>query len=563
MSLDFPSSPSNGDVHNGFIYDSTLGVWDVATSSGKFAVTAGSGIYIFNGSGTSSDNNPTLYLTRGETYEFEIDASGHPFYIKTSNSTGTGNAYSDGVTNNGTASGTITFTVQMDAPDTLHYNCQYHSAMNGPIYILDRVHAINDLSDVDTSTAAPTNGQALVWDSSAGKWEPGTVSGGSSYSDSDVDSHLNTSTASANEVLSWTGSDYDWVAQSGGGGGASVSVSDSAPSNPSAGDLWWDSSQAMMFIYYADGSSNQWVKANPSGSGGADIAVQETAPSNPSSGDLWFDPATLKTYVYYNDGDSNQWVQTNPTGGGGSGGGSSVTVSDTAPSSPSSGDLWWHSTNLKLYVYYTDGSSNQWVQTNPSGTVSLGVDDLTDVDTTTAAPSTGDLLQWNGTNWVPYTHANGITQVDQWRLTANLTADATPISANLERIDEAGFAKIGAGMSVSSGVFTFPTTGLYQVTVVAQCNYTVADPAISVTTRISTDGGSNWNNAALITNGRAGSTSGSTFTQGSSNVFVNVTNTSNVKVDFAAVSITSGNALRGNTDNTFTSFTFVRMGDSQ
>ena len=42
--------------------------------------------------------------------------------------------------------------------------------------------------------------------------------GGSSYTDSDVDTHLNTSTASSNEVLSWTGSDYDWVAQSGGSG---------------------------------------------------------------------------------------------------------------------------------------------------------------------------------------------------------------------------------------------------------------------------------------------------------------------------------------------------------
>ena len=43
------------------------------------------------------------------------------------------------------------------------------------------------------------------------------------YTDSDVNTHLNTSTASANEVLSWTGSDYAWVEQSGGGGGASNS----------------------------------------------------------------------------------------------------------------------------------------------------------------------------------------------------------------------------------------------------------------------------------------------------------------------------------------------------
>ena len=37
------------------------------------------------------------------------------------------------------------------------------------------------------------------------------------YADSDVDTHLNTGSAGSNEVLSWTGSDYDWVAQSGGG----------------------------------------------------------------------------------------------------------------------------------------------------------------------------------------------------------------------------------------------------------------------------------------------------------------------------------------------------------
>ncbi len=42
------------------------------------------------------------------------------------------------------------------------------------------------------------------------------------YTDSDVDAHLNTSTASNGEVLSWTGTDYDWVAQSGGGGGGGL-----------------------------------------------------------------------------------------------------------------------------------------------------------------------------------------------------------------------------------------------------------------------------------------------------------------------------------------------------
>ena len=54
-----------------------------------------------------------------------------------------------------------------------------------------------------------------------------------------------------------------------GGGGSSVTVSDTAPTSPSAGDQWFDSSSLIMFVYYADGSSNQWVPATPAGQTGA------------------------------------------------------------------------------------------------------------------------------------------------------------------------------------------------------------------------------------------------------------------------------------------------------
>ena len=109
------------------------------------------------------------------------------------------------------------------------------------------------------------------------------------------------------------------------------------------------------------------------GGGGASVTVSDAAPSSPSAGDLWFDSTGLVLYVYYNDGDSSQWVQTNPSGSGssgssgGSGGGASVSVSGTAPTSPSAGDLWFDDDDLFLYVYVNDGSSSQWVKTNPSG----------------------------------------------------------------------------------------------------------------------------------------------------------------------------------------------------
>ena len=105
-----------------------------------------------------------------------------------------------------------------------------------------------------------------------------------------------------------------------------------------------------------------------SSAGGASVTVSETAPSSPAEGDLWFDPSILKTFVYYNDGTANQWVQSNPTGsGGGASGGASVTVSETSPTSPSAGDLWWSSSEAVMYIYYTDTDSSQWVSTSTPG----------------------------------------------------------------------------------------------------------------------------------------------------------------------------------------------------
>jgi hypothetical protein len=86
--------------------------------------------YTINGT-----NNPTINLFRGVTYYFNVNASGHPFWIKTSPVTGTGSAYSSGVTNNGTDVGIITFAVPFDAPSTLYYICQIHSSMQGQINI--------------------------------------------------------------------------------------------------------------------------------------------------------------------------------------------------------------------------------------------------------------------------------------------------------------------------------------------------------------------------------------------------------------------------------------------
>ena len=104
-----------------------------ATGGASFAVTNnGASSYIIN-----SVSNPSLNLLRGFTYYFTVSASGHPFWIKTSQTTGTGNAYSSGIVNNGTDNGLITFVVPYNAPSTLYYICQYHGSMVGQINVSD------------------------------------------------------------------------------------------------------------------------------------------------------------------------------------------------------------------------------------------------------------------------------------------------------------------------------------------------------------------------------------------------------------------------------------------
>ena len=131
-----------------------------------FTVTNdGSSAYKFYGVGTGADasqanSNPTLYLSRGEKYTFNVNASGHPFYIKTTKSTGTGNAFANGVINNGAAVGNVVFTVPMNAPDTLHYNCSVHSSMNGTIYVLSQTST--DTSSFQTKADATAANNALL-----------------------------------------------------------------------------------------------------------------------------------------------------------------------------------------------------------------------------------------------------------------------------------------------------------------------------------------------------------------------------------------------------------------
>ena len=127
----FLRQPFNRSV----VYEVTSEVGYTNPSPITFNVTNnGSGNYVFTGA--VSGVNPTLTLMRGQRYVFNITAVGHPFWIKTTLTIGADDAYY-GVANNGAENGAITFVVPNDAPNTLYYNCQYHTTMRGTITIVD------------------------------------------------------------------------------------------------------------------------------------------------------------------------------------------------------------------------------------------------------------------------------------------------------------------------------------------------------------------------------------------------------------------------------------------
>jgi len=156
----------------------------------------------------------------------------------------------------------------------------------------------------------------------------------------------------------------------------------------------------------------------------------------------------------------------------------------------------------------------------------------------------------------------GITHATQWRLTSGLTGATDPISANLETTDTDGFGIIGTDMAVSSGIWTFPVTGIWLVKGHGDV-YLNGDSRHQHLAIHTTTDNSSYSLAA----------SGYSFLQQTeSNTAQNhidveflfdVTNTTNCKCKFAFENITNSNAtLDAATGASYTWFQFIRLGDT-
>ncbi len=201
-----------------------------------------------------------------------------------------------------------------------------------------------------------------------------------------------------------------------------------------------------------------------------------TAPSAPVNGDVWTTTAGMYARI------NGTTVGPFGTGGGGAG----ASVSDTAPVGPTNGQLWFDSTSTKTYVYYQDGTSNQWVQVGGgaiiatnliggNGTTLLGsMPYQSGTDTTTLlAPNTSATraflgMTGTGTNgaapsWTSSTGTGNVVLATSPTLTTPNIGVATGTSFNsITGLSSttpiiAGTAAVGTGTTAARGDHVHPT----------------------------------------------------------------------------------------------------------
>ena len=143
-----------------------------------------------------------------------------------------------------------------------------------------------------------------------------------------------------------------------------IDASPEGPNETEVGDLKYDI--ANEDLQYWDG--NTWVSI-----GGIGSSVTTEEPTDPSNGDLWWNTADNTLYIWYEDGDTGQWVISVPQGSGSGGSDEYVSKTDTASQNIAS-DVTIGTDKITLDA--TDGSA-----TLASGAVSIESTGVTQINT--------------------------------------------------------------------------------------------------------------------------------------------------------------------------------------
>ena len=159
----------------------------------------------------------------------------------------------------------------------------------------------------------------------------------------------------------------------------------------------------------------------------------------------------------------------------------------------------------------------------------------------------------------------GITMADQWRLTTTFTGDAVPIASNWERNDTSpavgSSGSYSSSMSESSGIFSFPSTGIYYVKFHATFSLSSSSRFNAIRIDV-TENNSDFSLDALTYNHISQVASGQTFTSADLDIMLDVTDVSNIKVRFSVEHHDTNTATNGDSTQDNTYVRFIRLGDT-
>jgi len=189
-----------------------------------------------------------------------------------------------------------------------------------------------------------------------------------------------------------------------------------------------------------------------------------------------------------------------------------------------------------------------------SGELTISAPAVAGTNTLTLPASTGTLAT------IANVDASKITEADQWRLTAITNTGTNDIvSTNWEQVDNAASGFIGTGLTESSGTFSFPSTGIYNISYTGAMSIATLDSGAALVLKITTDN-STYNAVARATGGNTGGSQA--LGSASSNFIFDVTDITTHKIQFHTLTFSAGTYLAGNTGFSHTGFTVIRLGDT-
>jgi len=177
--------------------------------------------------------------------------------------------------------------------------------------------------------------------------------------------------------------------------------------------------------------------------------------------------------------------------------------------------------------------------------------------------TSGQAMVTNGSGALAFASL-GVTMADQWMLTSSFSPGGAVsiVTSGWGRVSRAGYGSIGSAMTQSSGVFTYPQTGIYFVEYTAQLISTSAQRYLGGRIQ-TTHNNSSYAHAADVNTHIGLTNSYGTYSQITCSVIQDVQDVTQDKVRFCVSAHTpSDTTLQGDANRAATHVTFIRLGDT-